>query len=108
MTRLLVFDGPTLSRAIRATFARRETKLPNSVPPALSQNFAADPDAILRWNAFVRRTPLLIDPPNLAGVVEEITRFVMPPTIAALSGKSLERKWRPSSGWTDDVLEEQS
>lgn len=104
--RIFAFDGSTLSQAIRATFARRETEFPDSVPSALSQRFAADKDAILRWNAFVRRTPLLIDPPNLDSVVKEIARFVMPPTIAALSGKSFERIWRPSSGWTADVPEE--
>ena len=108
MARLFAFDGQTISRAIRATFERRETELPDTVPPALSQDFAADMDAMERWNAFVRRTPLLIDPPDLAGVVEEITRFVMPPTIAAVSGKSFTRNWRPSVGWTAEVSEERT
>lgn len=108
IARLFAFDGQTLSQAIRATFERRKTELPETVPPALSQDFAADMDTMERWNAFVRRTPLLIDPPDLAGVVEEITRFVMPPTIAAASGKSFAQNWRPSEGWTAEASEERT
>ena len=108
MARLFAFDGQTLSQAIRATFERRETGLPDTVPPALSQDFAADMDAMERWNAFIRRTPLPIDLPNLTGVVEEITRFVMPPTIAAASGKSFTQNWRPSKGWTAEVSQERT
>ncbi len=106
MARLFALDGQTLARAIRATFERRKTKLTDTVPPALSQDFATDMDAMQRWNAFVRRTPLLIDPPDLAGVVEEITRFVMRPIIAAASGKSFSESWRPSEGWTAEVSED--
>lgn len=100
MARLFAFDGQTLSEAIRATFERRKTELPKAVPPALSPHFGADLDAIERWDAFVRRTMLLIDAPALTDVVEEIARFVMPPTIAAASGRSLTQKWQRSMGWT--------
>lgn len=100
IARLFAFDGQTLSQAIRATFERRKTELPKAIPPALSPDFAADTDAAERWNAFIRRTPLLIDPPALTDVVEEIARFVMPPAIAAASGTSFARRWLPSTGWT--------
>jgi len=100
LARLFEFDGQTLSQAIRATFERRETDLPSVIPPALSQDFAADTDAAGRWNAFVRRTPLLVDPPALSDLVREITRFVMPPTIAAASGNAFSQRWLPSRGWT--------
>ncbi|HML92936.1 nucleotidyl transferase AbiEii/AbiGii toxin family protein [Methyloceanibacter sp.] len=99
MARLFAFDGQMLSQAIRATFERRKTELPKAVPPALSQDFAADADAVERWNAFIRRMPLLVDPLALTDVVEEITRFVMPPAIAAALGTPFAQKWQPSMGW---------
>jgi hypothetical protein len=40
LSRRFEFDGETLVRAIRATFDRRKTKLPTSVPLALTQEFA--------------------------------------------------------------------
>jgi predicted nucleotidyltransferase component of viral defense system len=101
LARFFAFDGSTLSRAIRATFERRRTELPRVVPAALSPDFGSDIAAVERWNAFVRRTPLPIDPPKLAGVVEEIARFVMPPAIAAASGRPFVQQWQASAGWVD-------
>jgi len=43
-----------LQRAITATFARRSTLLPPTVPEGLSEAFAADPGKQRQWEAFAR------------------------------------------------------
>jgi hypothetical protein len=50
------FDGQTPVEAIRATFNRRETRLPDVVPVAFTQEFATDKAP--QWNAFIQRNRL--------------------------------------------------
>jgi len=40
---------------LRATFARRRTSIPETVPLGLSDEFANDQDKIRQWNAFRKR-----------------------------------------------------
>jgi Nucleotidyl transferase AbiEii toxin, Type IV TA system len=56
LSRRFEFDGETFVQAIRATFDRRKTQLPTSVPLALTLQFATL--KIGQWNAFVRRNKL--------------------------------------------------
>ena len=56
-----------MRRAIEATFARRNTDIPASVPDGLSDAFAADSGKERQWNAFAR---------TLNGVVPELVRVV--------------------------------
>lgn len=99
LPRLFGFDGPTLTDAIRATFQRRRTEIPRETPPALSAEFAADTDAGARWSAFIRRTPLLMEPPMMAKLVEEIADFVMPPAKAARGDGPVPMEWAFPDGW---------
>lgn len=51
-------DVPTLATAIRATFARRQTAIPNEWPIGLSDTFSADTTRQSLWNAFLRKNSL--------------------------------------------------
>lgn len=51
-------DDPELARAIRATFVRRRTPMPNGIPAGLSDAFAADASKRTQWRAFVGRNKL--------------------------------------------------
>ena len=51
-------DDPELARAIRATFVRRRTPMPNGIPAGLSDAFAADAGKRTQWRAFVGRNKL--------------------------------------------------
>jgi len=53
LSRSFSFDDDRLARAIAATFARRETKIPESLPDALTPVFAADEQKQRQWRAFV-------------------------------------------------------
>lgn len=48
-------DQKILSQAIVATLTNRSTKMPNGFPVGLSEQFWADDQKIIQWNAFVNR-----------------------------------------------------
>jgi hypothetical protein len=51
-------DEEQLKRAIEATFARRKTPLPMSLPAGLSDTFAMDTTKQTRWAAFLKKNRL--------------------------------------------------
>ena len=71
------FDGPTLRKAIEATFARRQTNLPQS-PEALSETFANDPTKQAQWAAFLRRNGLTGITNQFSEVVAVLRKFIEP------------------------------
>lgn len=85
------FDGATLSKAIRATFERRQTEL-SAFPYPLSDAFATEPDKQTQWAAFLRRNGLKAQP-SFATVIRELRDFIGP----ALAGGPGE--WRAAHGW---------
>jgi hypothetical protein len=56
--RRTAFEGSTLAAAIRATFRRRGTLLPESEIVALSEQFVQDSRAQANWKAYVKREGL--------------------------------------------------
>ena len=67
LTSAFEVDPERLRRAIVATFARRNTAVPTSVPNGLSAAFAADPGKRRQWDAFAR---------NLSGAAPELRLLV--------------------------------
>jgi hypothetical protein len=51
-------DAEQLRRAIEATFVRRKTPMPASVPTGLSNAFALDAVKQMQWNAFLKKNRL--------------------------------------------------
>lgn len=82
------FDGDTLARAVRATFERRATQIPEGVPFGLTDAFAEDPQKQTQWRAFLARNAL--DPVPLAEVLDLLRGFLMPALNAARLGS-----WKP-------------
>lgn len=76
LSRSFSFDDDRLARAIAATFARRETPIPDEVPDALTPGFAADEQKQRQWRAFV--ADLAIDPGGFEQISEELAAFLMP------------------------------
>ena len=96
----LEYDGMLLTEAVRATFERRQTKIPATAPLALTQSFANDSMKITQWNAFLRKHLQHHDTGNLEMIVERIATFIMPVFEAIRSGRVLENQWNPEQGWT--------
>ena len=51
-------DDAELRHAIEATFARRQTALPNATPISLSDGFAEDATKQVQWRAFLKKNRL--------------------------------------------------
>ena len=71
------FDGPTLRKAIDATFARRQTNLP-PLPEALTDAFANNPTKQVQWAAFLRRNGLTGIPERFSEAVAVLRKFFEP------------------------------
>lgn len=69
-------DERYLVDAIRATFDRRRTRIPGTIPVGLSDEFANSPAKIAQWRAFLDRNRL--EGPALADVVTEIRTALDP------------------------------
>jgi hypothetical protein len=95
------FHGLGLARALAATFRRRHTSLPASLPPALSDGFAEDPRKRAQWSAFVRRLRLDADEvtSSLPEVVMRIRRFLLPVVEALVAGQVWNRDWPAGGPW---------
>ena len=93
------FDGLTLSKAIRNTFSRRRTPLPEHTPSGLSREFYEDAFKNTQWNAFVRKGMLVTSPPSLTDVCLFLETFLVPPTQALTQGQDFRAKWEPGGPW---------
>jgi hypothetical protein len=81
LSRSFEFTHDRLARAIAATFARRDTPVPTVLPDALTPAFAADEQKQRQWTAFVE--DLAQNPGDLASVVTDLGKFLMPHATAA-------------------------
>ena len=99
MAREMEFDGASLSKAVRATFERRKTDLPTTLPVALSPKFTEDSTVRKRWSAFLHRSRLLESEFNLARTADEIWTFLKPVTDSLLSKGALDKKWEQGGPW---------
>jgi hypothetical protein len=92
------FKGPLLARAVRATFDRRGTPFPESVPVALTPEFLAAPERQAQWRAFLRRGRL--SAPTDAGELATALRAFLEPVLrAAASHEAFARNWPPGGPW---------
>ena len=74
-------DQSRVAEAIVATFTRRGTAIPETVPEGLSSNFSEDTVKRQQWESFKR--DLKFDPGSLDRVVETLKLFLMPAAAAA-------------------------
>ncbi len=84
-------DPTRMADALAATFARRNTPLPEATPDALTPQFGEDPSKIRQWRAFV--DGLSTEPPPLVEVLAELAAHLMPLTerVRALATASWRR-----------------
>jgi len=94
------FGGASLSAATAATFERRGTAIPEAVPTALSDEFAADRIKQTQWTAFLKRNALADAPADLPSVVHDLRKFLFEPLQAAHANETLSKSWKPGGPWT--------
>jgi hypothetical protein len=101
-SRHLDFDGETLARSIAATFERRATPPPMESPLPFTSAFFEAPVHRAQWRAFVKK---ILEPElseRFAEIVEEIDRFLMPPSTAAARAEAFRCHWPPNGPWQRD------
>jgi predicted nucleotidyltransferase component of viral defense system len=94
------FDGEMLLRAIRATFARRGTPLPDEEPLALTRSFLSAPERVRQWSAFLRRSRLEA-PAGGAALSDELRRFLLPLIEAARVSGAFTAHWPAGGPWEE-------
>lgn len=100
MARHLSFDGALLSQAVAATFERRQTSLPATVPIALQNEFGRDAARVTQWRAFTRKNRLQ-HAPELEEVVGELQAFLWPLTEHLRTGSQFTMRWTPQNRWQE-------
>jgi predicted nucleotidyltransferase component of viral defense system len=93
LARQFEFDGPTLCAALHATFDRRRTRLPASTPLALTSEFSGDRIKAIQWTAFLKKGKLVDHPTEFSEVIEFLSTFLMPPTLALVSQSRWDHPW---------------
>jgi hypothetical protein len=98
LARVSAFEGPALTRAILATFARRGTPFPDADPVALTREFLTAPERQTQWRAFLRRGRL--DAPlDTRELADGLREFLRPLLAAAARGEPLAGSWPPGGPW---------
>jgi predicted nucleotidyltransferase component of viral defense system len=93
------FDADLLVRAVRATFERRRTPIPDRLPLALTAEFAEMKDKQLQWQGFMRKNVLSSAPADLGQTIERLAMFLGPVIHAARSDASPKGVWPPQGLW---------
>jgi predicted nucleotidyltransferase component of viral defense system len=93
------FDGSNLSKAIKATFERRGTNIPIEHPIVFTEEFYANPDKQMQWQAFLRTSKLEDANFELQEVINDIEQFLLPPLNAVSGNDSFTKKWNAGGVW---------
>jgi predicted nucleotidyltransferase component of viral defense system len=98
LSRMFAFKGEVLVKAIRATFERRRTPLPEGLPVALTPEFATDATKKTQWTAFARKSGAG-DVDSLPTTVATLAAFAGEPLSAAARAERFTARWRPGGPW---------
>lgn len=94
------FTSQRLGAAIEATFTRRDTPLPMNLPICFSDEFATDAEKQGEWAAFVDRSGLSGEAPNLDEVIGALRLFLLPIAEARSEGRPLDAHWPRGGPWS--------
>lgn len=97
LSRQFDFSGENIVEAVRLTFERRETKIPDIVS-AFSEEFITAKQ--IQWNAFHKRLRQTHVPEDFSKVVFTVKNFIEPLIATLSSGKSTPDHWIAPGPWT--------
>ena len=99
LARNFAFDGAILTRAIQATFKRRNTEIPREPPLALTEEFGSDNTKSVQWKGFVRKSGLEQGVPEFLDVLSHLREFLLPPLKAASGTAPVPKNWSAGGSW---------
>ena len=94
------FEGEILRQALENTFNRRCTALATMPPLAFTPAFYEDPQKIVQWAAFIKRSKPDIPVGDLSSVIAEIAAFLLPVLVSLQTKVPLDNRWMPDQGWS--------
>lgn len=103
MAKEFEFDGNSLAKAVKATFDRRNTDIPHETPTTLTEEFFSSQDKITQWKAFLKRSKLEDISVDLPQVINELCKFLLPPTIAVANNVTFNQLWTDGGPWVQNV-----
>ncbi len=95
------FDGKLLLKAVRATFARRGTAIPELLPVGLTDEFATDAEKQKQWQAFCNKSRIVETGVTLVQVVEQVRQFIAPILAAARTDAKFHATWSIQGPWLE-------
>lgn len=93
------FEGSTLSLAVKTTFETRTTTVPSDPPLAFTAEFFDDKQKNLQWNAFLNKARLNAHGKLLPEIIETLSSFLMPISVAVANAESYKGTWLPGGPW---------
>lgn len=96
LSRSFDFEGRNLAEAVKRTFDRRGTELPETIT-ALTPEFSVVKE--VQWRAFARRLGEGTDLPDFAVVVSAISSFLSPVAQAVHVGAAMPDRWVAPGPW---------
>ncbi len=93
------FEGARLTEAIRSTFARRGTPIPEGEPFGLTPDYWENPTRPLQVKAFARRAGLEVEAQPGAQILRVIRPFLLPILDDLRRGVQTTRTWKPKGPW---------
>lgn len=99
LSRLFPFAGDTLTQSIAATFERRKTAIPESLPVALTPAFFAEENRAAQWRAYLDRNGLPGAPADFSLVGERLRVFLGKLLRALVEQAKFNKNWQPGGPW---------
>jgi len=93
MNKAFDFDGKILCQAIQATFARRNTEIPKTLPTAFTAEFTDDKQKQIQWKAFIKKTMPEAAPDKLHAVTDSLIKFLNPVLLSLQNKTTLQKTW---------------
>lgn len=96
----LNFEGEKLREAIKQTFKRRKTDIPENLPAAFTDAFYKDENTQKQWKAFRKKLNSEHTLPEFEEVIQQVKAFLWPLTDKTEARERLAEHWHPEKGWT--------
>lgn len=93
------FEGVELAEAIRRTFDRRKTPLPEEVPVGLTEEYWRQAGRDTQLRAFMRRTRMGAASEKVGEIAPMLREFLLPPCEALRNSEPFARHWPAGGPW---------
>jgi len=93
------FNGETLSKALKKTFAHRKMPLPESKPLFVEDIYDDASDRQTLWKAFLKKGRIKHAPEKLGEAARGIEKFLTEPLEAIKNGQNFKGEWKAPGPW---------